>query len=507
MTITQSTTYNPSNPPISGTQSATPSSSQDQTSPSTSSQSLTPTLPPTVSTTASMSLSQSPSASQQFTQSSTMTPSQIQTPSLSLSASLSAVYSNSQSATQSESNSPSASLTQTSTPSQANSPSQSSSPSATRSMSGTPTPSLSGTPSQSTSPEPFSLLFSAGIDARNTALPAVIMYLALADSLPPSPVRLWLDRCPGPADSALLGAAFIYCRVSTIGDGAFAAIGPAIAWDAARANVISSAASERSAALLDSPCDPESVGSLPVLLSATARFGGIFQGIAAPTTGTAECRVIASTGIPLALTTFPVNVAPTRWPLWDDIIFVSATGVLRSSRLGVAVNATRALLAANECKSDAASCLSSALSNSSLVISVAASLWTELPLPNVSTSSFVLTLAGASRIVIRGQPRSFEQPPLTSATLQGVPCNVSAVSSDGAWSVLDTPLSAALCGSAERDCGYATLALRSSPSAGALGATLSCPPVCPGSISGGVVPIATGDGTFALGSDPTKALG
>jgi len=98
----------------------------------------------------------------------------------------------------------------------------------------------------------------------------------------------------------------------------------------------------------------------------------------------------------------------------------------------------------------------------------------------------------------------------SNASLGGAPCNISAVSDDGAWAVLDTPTAAALCGSdvsAARDCGYATLTLTTSPYGGALGASLACPPFCaPGRWAGASSLWPSGDG-FGLGPSRPLSLG
>jgi len=84
---------------------------------------------------------------------------------------------------------------------------------------------------------------------------------------------------------------------------------------------------------------------------------------------------------------------------------------------------------------------------------------------------FTMVVSGAFRIVLRaisgGLPAFTVD--RTIATLGGVPCNISAVSDDGAWAVLDGPTSFELCGSVVQDCGYTPLTL--SNAANASGAT------------------------------------
>lgn len=84
---------------------------------------------------------------------------------------------------------------------------------------------------------------------------------------------------------------------------------------------------------------------------------------------------------------------------------------------------------------------------------------------------------------------------------------MSAVADDGVWAVVDMPSGAAVCGSEDADCGYVSLTLTSAPVGGALGATLVCPPFCPGAVHAGVVPIASSHGGFALGTDPSAPHG
>ena len=117
-----------------------------------------------------------------------------------------------------------------------------------------------------------------------------------------------------------------------------------------------------------------------------------------------------------------------------------------------------------------------------------------------------MTLSGASRIVLRATSdiRAFLLPPETTVTVNGVQCNVSAVSEDGVWAVVDTPSTAQLGSSCSQqqdgDCGYVMFSVSNAPSVSTTdgrlwaGASLSCPPFCPGAIGGGVVPVATAEG-------------
>jgi len=72
--------------------------------------------------------------------------------------------------------------------------------------------------------------------------------------------------------------------------------------------------------------------------------------------------------------------------------------------------------------------------------------------------------------------------------VSGVNCSVLSVSDDGEWLVVATPPPESLCpaqssaGGAGRDCGYVDLTVANPPDPGGayLGASLSCPPFCPG---------------------------
>lgn len=112
-----------------------------------------------------------------------------------------------------------------------------------------------------------------------------------------------------------------------------------------------------------------------------------------------------------------------------------------------------------------------------------------------------IVLTSATWIVLRAAaPSSYDRPGglagfslNTSIMLSGVPCLVGAVSSDASWAVVRTPFTAALpCASSTGaplrvDCGYQTLSVSNPrPSSTIFGASLSCPPFCPGSYPGSV---------------------
>lgn len=255
------------------------------------------------------------------------------------------------------------------------------------------------------------------------------------------------------------------------------------------------------------PCDETSAS--PVLLNVAVWVGALFRSISTPA-ASLNCQAIDSgTGLMIASASLSLNVVRTAWPLWDDAILVTYAGSMRSARLGGTVNATAALLGV--CNSDivvaggsALSCpasFSAAIESPVAILTAAMSLWAPISLSNASTPVLSLTLSGASRIMLRASNRTFS-PSQTSAILQGVPCNISAVSVDGTWLLLETPTSTQVCGSDTVDCGYVTLTLANSPTPDTRGAALSCPPFCPGVIHNGIRPLANGSSAFTLGLDP-----
>lgn len=494
------------------TATSTASISQSQAQSATQTGTLTPSLsqtqtPSTVST-SSCTPSQSQSASQASSGSSSVTLTLTQTPSqsgsLTLSSSISATSSQTTSSTLSTSpsaqrNSPSQTATVSlpigSTRSASISPSSSvterASISPTRSMTGSNalTASTTQVPSVTSSPEPFVLLVS--LTAAGPPFPSG--GVVVSDSLPVVPLLLWLNRCPSDND---LAAATVRCTASA---GLFAAVGPS----ASRVGASLSAT-------LAAPCP--SSGSTPVLLAQNAWVGAYFSAQDLPAdSATVACSVTSSvTGQVLASTTIPVAVIPTMWPLWEDAVSVSAVGFMRSARIGVAVNATAALISAAAATSaPGGTTLNSALASPAAVMLAAQSLWANSTLtPGPSALGFTLTLVGASRVVLRAAAGTFAfSLNATNASVGVAAGHVTAASSDGGWAVLDTPSAADLCGNDLVECGYATLSLVNQAAQSHRGASLSCPPFCPGAIGAGVVPLALSDGSFTLGTDPTSPLG
>ena len=241
----------------------------------------------------------------------------------------------------------------------------------------------------------------------------------------------------------------------------------------------------------------------------------------------------------LGFATAPITVTPSLWPLWEDAIVVTATGLMRSQRLGLSLNASVSLFNATLCETfaanksasaylcadgDAAS-LGSSLNASwfplqrtpTAVLAAVVSMWESAAIPNASSSdarSFSLTLTGASLIALRA-PHAVFQPAGINITLGDAACPILAVSPDGKWVLLQTPTPMSLCGSETIECGYATLRVATSPSPPGStpayhGASLTCPPVCPGTVNAPAsVPAVTassgGDAVLAsLVTDPVS---
>ena len=322
--------------------------------------------------------------------------------------------------------------------------------------------------------------------------------VAVSDSSVAASLRLWLDRCPSEND---LAAAIVRCDAAEDSPRTlYAAVGQSAA-----------AVSASSPATLDEICDTATVS--PVRLAQAAWVGAFFSqdAGAADRGGTLRCSVSdAGTGQVLASGSLAIVSSPTTWPLWDDAISVSAAGAMRSARLGLVVNATSALLAAAATLNPGSpTALASALACPLAVLLAAQGVWAHTSLPPASSISqaFTLTLVGASRVVFRAAASGAFSANQTNASLSGARCNISAVSADGAWAVLDTPSSMSLCRSDSRECGYARLVVVTAASPLRRGASLACPPFCPGVVGSGVVPVASSEGDFVLGLEPSSPVG
>lgn len=302
--------------------------------------------------------------------------------------------------------------------------------------------------------------------------------VAVTDAAEPALVQAWLSRCPGVGVSM---------RCAAFAGASSSSLLPPVLQGASVLPFVQAAPRSGDAGA----CDPTS--DAPVLLSPAAAVGAVYG-----TAGGAaflSCQVYsADSGDSLGFATTPLSVTPTLWPVWEDAILVAPSGLMRSARLSITLNATAKLHAV--ATDAAASCgdplLASGpgcigrLCNSTLsvavtpaaVVSVADGIWGPVPLPrNDGGGSLTLTLTASSLILLRSLRYAFSNG--TNATLGGAPCPVLAVSPDGLWALLQTPTPAQLCGSDEVECGYCTLRVRAPPSSPGVGAfnrgALACP--------------------------------
>ena len=377
-----------------------------------------------------------------------------------------------------------------------------------QSASPTTTPSQTQSATPSVSRQPFALLLvGKSVPVTRRSFNESAAAVAITDAAAPALVLAWLSRCPGVGVS-MRCAAFAGASSSSLLPQAALQEGAAIL------PFVQAAPRGGSDA---GACDPAS--DAPVLLPPVAAVGAVYG--TGGGTAALSCQVYrADAGDSLGFATTPLTVTPTLWPVWEDAILVAPSGIMRSARLSITLNATAALRAAGA--DAAASCgdpllasgpgCISRLDNSTLsvavtpaaVISVAEALWGAVPLPsNDGGGSLTLTLTASSLILLRSPRYAFRNG--TNATLGGAPCPVLAVSPDGLWALLQTPSPAQLCGSDAVDCGYSTLRVRAPPSppgAGAFsGGALACPPVCPGSIS----PPTSLPAVFDVGADAVLA--
>ena len=553
----------------SGSQTLTASGSRSQavSASSTPTASFSATHSSTSSQTESASMSLTPTSTTRVTQSGTGTSTQTQTSTgafsltdtqtvsqagssapQTLSATLTQIATLSQ--TQSESRASSISISPSLSPSPptTQTPSVSSlgitqSPSETASTSASVTPTLtisrSKTATQSRTPstsrEPYALLFSyTSSPLLQFSTRVGLDVLAVSDSIAATPVVLGLSRCPSDVIGGELSVS-LSCSVSPAGPLA-----------SHNSSMQSTALFQELMSFAPVPagpvsCDPSS--NDPVALSVSNRVGAYFGSRSG--VGTLRCLVsseasASSPGNLVAVGTQPVVVSATLWPLWVDAILVTDFGIMRSSRLGVSFNATQALLLLSGCGD-----VAEATRNLSAVLDAASAMWESIPLPvsAVAESTFSMTLTGSTTVVLRASQAAFRAG--TTATLGAGICMVGDVSENGMWLALVTPPTNATClssASTTSDCGYVPLrvntttgpiasSVSSSVASGPLGpadvhigddgvayvadplgAALSCPPFCPGAVSGvgssgesvsAIVPFPLHDGTFSLATNPS----
>lgn len=197
-----------------------------------------------------------------------------------------------------------------------------------------------------------------------------------------------------------------------------------------------------------------------------------------------------------------MSIGVTRWPLLTDVIVVLAVGGRLKPAFGPPINATASLirgciLATRGRPINCTDVNAAALVPAAILFAAQESFGYGLAPPLTSARSpFTTTLSTATWLALRASA-----PPTDSAsgttgfyqsstvTVGGVPCTVAAASSDGAWAVVRTPLSGALCAATD-DCGYESLAVTSTVVRNG-SVTLACPPFCPGAFIGAVpVPVS-----------------
>ena len=306
---------------------------------------------------------------------------------------------------------------------------------------------------------------------------------AASDSALPLSLTLTLDRCPGAGRQLGLS-----CFVDS----------------AAAVDLYVAVSQPYFAAACDAALNADF--ALPSAVSVGAVFASHTG------TGTVSCEVADPVnGGSLAFASLQLAAEATTWPLWSDAILVAgAAGVMRSWRFGTALALGPALLASltssTYCRDRSGGGLkppafivncsnaASGLALPDVTLRAVVDSWGGLPLSNDSVpDAFTMTLTGASRVALRAADAVFT----TNMTvwMGGVVCNVSAVSADGRWALIETPAAAAL------GEGYASLAVsvQAVASNGTRSrAALACPPFCPGEVPlrGEPVPIpaVTGGG-------------
>jgi hypothetical protein len=427
----------------------------------------------------SLSLTQSPSQTQSRSQS--MSTSQSQSPSVTQSPSQTQSHSQSGSASQSQSPSVTQSPSQTQSSSQSGSASQSQSSSLTQSPSQTQTLSQTQSPSQtqSASPLPYQLLL-RGMSPLDLSTPGLPLAgppgaLQLSDSMLPYRVLLWLSRCPDASQVA--AGIFAVCSSNELqlfmtpssgGEGRWLNPAPRLGLASACADA------HRTDGLV----------ALPLSLEVSPPFG-----TSPEPSGTLECNVfsggVGTGAVHLARAFMPLNVSGTRWPLIADVVQLVDGGASAVSFLFGAINTSAAVEAAcsrfpvgTELPWCAIVAVQSALSLLPVFTST----------DSAPLSPFLLTITGVTPLLLRGYgPGAFTAG--MSVSVGGVACNVSMLSLDGEWVAISTPPPQAICPgvSASADCGYAVLQLTTQENRSAFGvmrgATLSCPPFCPGTLS------------------------
>jgi hypothetical protein len=351
--------------------------------------------------------------------------------------------------------------------------------------------------------------------------PARVLRVAVTDSLPAVSLTLHARACPAPA---LLASATLQC---TSANATVVAVYPA---DPARGSTVTC-----QAAAGGSGADFEMHPAF-VLQPAFARVGSLMDGPGV-SDGSTTASAFRATMITCTMTTTAEGAAlaqyayyaeavavATRWPLLQDAVALLPGGWMRSAwapyaqnMSGVLLDACTAFTAAPCTLADAlalpaavqaAAALTSA--NASAYMAAALAAGTPLSLTLAASATLVLVadgvfyLGAASETGYRAARGTF-----TAATTVRVgiaPCVVHWASADGELLMITTPGVAEVCPAGAAACGYHALTVTNPPpstgaispltaalgypSAGSaaafaaaaqpMGASLSCPPFCPG---------------------------
>jgi hypothetical protein len=162
-----------------------------------------------------------------------------------------------------------------------------------------------------------------------------------------------------------------------------------------------------------------------------------------------------------------------------------------------------------------------ALADPAAVLAAAIAVWSVSTLP-LSPPPFSLTFVGSTLLVLRASRPAFALG--VSVSIGGFTCSGTDVSSDGLWLITRTPSQSQMCDDAG-NCGDGKLVITnpasvptSSGGSGRraaaaaqqfLGASLDCPPFCPGLLADNVVPVAASgtNGSFVPASVQTTSSG
>ena len=298
--------------------------------------------------------------------------------------------------------------------------------------------------------------------------------LALSDSAPLVSVTLTLSRCPDTVPSVRVSC------VLAASDASFDT-----------GNVTSAfAVVNQRAEGSPPPCDPSSAAPVTVLPRVT--LGAEFETPAVM--GALRCTVSGAQGAAgskIAVGDLPIVVTPTLWPVWDDLLVLPSNGLLRSVRLGKAVNVTSLLVSMCSLAATPRGNCSGYSAPPDVVLHAAQSTAGAWPLPAVDASDsfvFAQTLVGSTTLILRALRPAFATG--MRVTVGGGSCAVGAVSADGLWAVVTTPAPADVCsGGAVAECGYVTLTVdtgpcssNAAPDSPRFGAALVCPPFCAGAV-------------------------